>query len=227
MLVKNWMSKAVITIDANDSMTVATRMLKEHDIRMLPVMKHSKLVGVITDRDLKRASASDATTLEIHELLFLVSKIKVMDIMTKDPLTVPPDYTIEETAQRLLSNKISGVPVVNSEERLLGVITQADIFMAIISLTGLKKRGVQFAFQLEDRSGSINEVADIIRRYGGSMASILTSYERVPEGYRKVYIRMYGVDRPKLQELIEALKATAPLIYMVDFRENHREIYET
>lgn len=227
MLVKNWMSKAVITIDANDSMTVATRMLKEHDIRMLPVMKHSKLVGVITDRDLKRASASDATTLEIHELLFLVSKIKVMDIMTKDPLTVPPDYTIEETAQRLLSNKISGVPVVNSEERLLGVITQADIFMAIISLTGLKKRGVQFAFQLEDRSGSINEVADIIRRYGGSMASILTSYERVPEGYRKVYIRMYGVDLPKLQELIEALKATAPLIYMVDFRENHREIYET
>ena len=226
MLVKNWMSKEAVTVDANDSMTAATKMLKEHHIRMLPVMKHGKLVGVVTDRDLKRASASDATTLEIHELLFLVSKIKVADIMTKDPLTVPPDYTIGETAELLLDNKISGVPVVENGGRLVGVITEADVFRAIISLTGLQKKGVQFAFQLEDRSGSINEVADIIRNYGGSLASILTSYEQVPEGYRKVYIRMYGVDRPNLQELIEKLKATAPLLYMVDFRENIREVYE-
>lgn len=226
MLVKNWMSKKAITIDTNDSMTAATKMLKGNDIRMLPVMKHGKLVGVVTDRDLKRASASDATTLEIHELLFLVSKIKVADIMTKDPLTVPPDYTIGETAELLLENKISGVPVVENGGRLVGVITQADVFRAIISLTGLQKKGVQFAFQLEDRSGSINEVADIIRNYGGSLASILTSYEQVPEGYRKVYIRMYGVDRHNLQELIEKLKATAPLLYMVDFRENIREVYE-
>ncbi|MCF8082668.1 MAG: CBS and ACT domain-containing protein [Deltaproteobacteria bacterium] len=226
MLVKNWMSKEAVSVDANDSMTAATKMLKEYDIRMLPVMKHGKLVGVVTDRDLKRASASDATTLEIHELLFLVSKIKVADIMTKDPLTVPPDYTIGETAELLLDNKISGVPVVENGGRLVGVITEADVFRAIISLTGLQKKGVQFAFQLEDRSGSINEVADIIRNYGGSLASILTSYEQVPEGYRKVYIRMYGVDRPNLQELIEKLKATAPLLYMVDFRENIREVYE-
>lgn len=226
MLVKNWMSKKAITVDANDSMTAATKMLKEHDIRMLPVMKHGKLVGVVTDRDLKRASASDATTLEIHELLFLVSKIKVADIMTRDPLTVPPDYTIGETAELLLEKKISGVPVVENGDQIVGIITEADVFRAIISLTGLKKKGVQFAFQLEDRSGSINEVADIIRNYGGSLASILTSYEQVPKGYRKVYIRMYGLDRPKLHELIEKLKATAPLLYMVDFRENKREVYE-
>ncbi len=94
MLVKNWMSKEVITIDVNNSMMDATKKLKEHDIRMLPVMEKGKLVGVITDRDLKGASASDANTLEIHELLFLLSKIKVGDIMAKDPITVPLDYTI-------------------------------------------------------------------------------------------------------------------------------------
>jgi len=104
MLVKNWMSKDVITIDVNDSMTDATKKLKEHDIRILPVMKKGELVGVITDRDLKKASASNATTLEVHELLFLLSKVKVGDIMTKNPITVPLDYTIGETAELLLED---------------------------------------------------------------------------------------------------------------------------
>jgi acetoin utilization protein AcuB len=104
MLVKNWMSKNVITVDVNDSMQDAMKNLKEHDIRMLPVMKKGKLVGIITDRDLKKASASDATTLEVHELLYLLMKIKVKDIMTRDVITVPPDYTVEETAQVLQKN---------------------------------------------------------------------------------------------------------------------------
>ena len=225
MLVKNWMSKEVISIDVNDSMANATKKIKEHDIRMLTVMKQGKLVGVITDRDLKKASASNVNTLEIHELLYVLSKIKVGDIMTKVPITVPPDYTIGETADLLLENKISGVPVINNEGRISGVITQADIFRAIISLTGLKKKGVQFAFELEDRSGSIAEVADIIRNYGGKMACILTSYDHVRKGHRKVYIRTYGIDRPKLQQLKEKLKEAADLLYMVDFRENEREIY--
>ena len=225
MLVKNWMSKEVITIDVNDSMTNATKKLKEHDIRMLPVMKQGELVGVITDRDLKKASASNVNTLEIHELLYVLSKIKVVDIMTKVPITVPSDYTIGETADLLLENKISGVPVINNGGQVSGVITEADIFRAIISLTGLKKKGVQFAFELEDRSGSISEVADIIRNYGGNMACILTSYDRVRKGHRKVYIRAYGIDRPKLQQLKEKLKEAADLLYMVDFRENEREIY--
>ena len=188
-------------------------------------MEKGKLVGIITDRDLKEASASDANTLDIHELLYLLSRIKVSDIMTKDPMTVPLDYTIGETAEFLLENKISGVPVIKNGGQVSGVITQTDIFRAIISLTGLKKKGVQFAFELEDRPGSINEVADIIRKYGGSMASILTSYDQVQEGHRKVYIRMYGIDRPKLSLLKEELKVKAALLYMVDFRENERETY--
>ena len=107
MLVKNWMSKNVITVDEKDSMQNAMQHLKEHDIRMLPVMKKGKLVGIITDRDLKKASASDATTLEVHELLYLLTKIKVKDIMTRDVITVPPDFTAEETAQVLQKNRIS------------------------------------------------------------------------------------------------------------------------
>ncbi|MBW1978715.1 MAG: CBS domain-containing protein [Deltaproteobacteria bacterium] len=225
MLVKNWMSSKVITVDAEDFMQKAIRLLKENDIRRLPVMKKDQLVGIVTDRDLKRASASDATALEIHELLYLIDKIKVSEVMSKDPISVPPDFTIEETAEVLLNNKISGVPVINHDGKIVGIITQTDLFRALISLTGIGKRGIQFAFQLEDRPGSIKEVADIIRKYGGRMVSILSTYEGVPAGERKVYIRMYDIDRTLLPKLKEELRKEAKVLYMVDHRENRRELY--
>jgi len=225
MLVKNWMSKKVITVDLNDSMQDAMKLLKEHGIRMLPVMKKDKLVGIVTDRDLKKASASDATTLEIHELLYLLTKIKVKDIMSKDLITVPPDYTAEETAQVLLKNKISGVPVVDDNGHVVGTITQTDLFRVLISLTGIGNGGIQFGFQVEDRPGSIKELADIIRGYGGRMVSILSSYDDVPEGYRKVYIRMRSIERSELSKLIQELESRAGLLYMIDHTENNREIF--
>jgi len=101
MLVKNWMSKNVITIGEEDSMQQAATLMREHRIRMLPVMGKGELVGVVSDTDLKRASASGATMLDIHELLYLISKIKISDIMTRNPITVPYDYTVEEAAQLL------------------------------------------------------------------------------------------------------------------------------
>jgi len=225
MLVSNWMSKNVITIDVDDSMQNALKLMKENDIRMLPVLKKGKLVGVVTDRDLKRASASDATTLDIHELLYLISKIKVGSIMSKNPITVPQNFTVEETAQVLLENKISGLPVVDQNGEVVGIITQTDLFRVLISLTGVGKGGIQFAFQLEDRPGSIKEVADVIRKYGGRMVSILSSYDKVPDGYRKVFVRMHSIDRSRLKQLQVELSRMVALIYMVDHRENLREIY--
>jgi acetoin utilization protein AcuB len=224
MLVKNWMSKNVITINEDDSMQEALKLMKQHNIRMMPVLKNGQLVGVLTDRDLKRASASDATTLDVHELLYLISKIKVKSIMSKSPISVPPDLTVEETAEVLLNNKISGAPVVDDSGKVVGTITQTDLFRVLIALTGVGKRGIQFAFQAEDRPGSIKELADIIRRYGGRMVSILSSYENVPAGYRKVYIRMHNIERSQLANLKQELSKVATLLYLVDHRENRREI---
>jgi acetoin utilization protein AcuB len=199
------MSKEVITADVNDSMHDAIKLLKEHDIRMLPVTKKGKLVGIVTDRDLKRASASDATVLEIHELIYILHNLKVEEIMTKNP--------------------ISGTIVVDHEGQIMGTITQRDIFRVLLSLTGLSKRGISCAFMVEDRSGSIKEVTDIIRKYGGRMASILSSYERIPKGHRRIYVRMYDIERLRLPALKEELKEKAALLYMVDHRENKRELY--
>jgi len=225
LLVENWMNPNVITVDADDSMLDATKMLKEHNIRHLPVLEKGKLVGVITDRDLKRASPSDATALEAHELLYLIANIKVREIMTKNPITVPYNYTIEEAAEILLQAKISGMPVVDKDGDVIGTITQTDLFRVLISLTGVGKKGVQFAFLLEDRPGSIKDVADVIRAYGGRMASILSSYEKAPEGHRYVYIRMYDVNREKMPQLKEELKKKAKMLYIVDSRDNKREIF--
>lgn len=227
MLVRDWMSKEVITIDADETMQQAIGLLKEYNIRMLPVMKDSKLVGIITDRDLKRASASDATSLDIHELMYLISKIKVKDIMTRKPVTVSWDFTVEEAAEVLLKDKISGTPVIGSQGEIVGVITKSDIFKVLISLSGIGKRGIQMAIQIEDRPGSLKGVTRAIRDLGGRMVSILTSYDRVPEGFRNVYIRFFDLDRNVLETLKENVSEIAKVLYMVDHRENKREIFET
>ncbi len=226
MLVQNWMSKNVITINVEQSMEDAVKLLKKNGIHMLPVMKKGKLVGIVTDRDLKRAQASDATSLDIHEILYLLSTIKIGHMMSKYPISVPSDFTIEETADILLKNKISGVPVVDSKGNIVGVITKNDLFRALISLSGFGQKGVQFAFLLEDRPGSIKEVGDIIRKFNARMVSILSTYDNIPDGFRKVIIRIYGIDRQTLPVLKEELKKTAQLLYMVDHRDNIREIYQ-
>jgi len=111
------------------------------------------------------------------------------------------------------------------KKKVVGVITQTDIFKALISLTGVGKKGIQFAFKVEDKPGSIKDVTDIIRKHGGRIVSILSSYEHVPEGYRKVYIRDYGIERKELKQLKNELKEKANLLYLVDHRENKREVY--
>jgi len=221
MLVGNWMTKDVISVDVNDSMQDAARLIRKHKIKRLPVMENGKLVGIVTDRDLKRASASDVTTLEIHELLFLISEIKISDIMTKDPITIPLDYTIDEAAQILLEHKLSGAPVVDNEGQVAGVITQTDIFRVLVLFTGVKKAGIQFAFQLEDRPGSIKEVSDIMRNYGCLLVSILSGQD-VQAGYRRGYIRVRDCDPERLEELKEELKAKSNVLYVMDHAKRNK-----
>jgi len=226
MLVKNWMSKEVITVDADDSMQNAIFIIQEKKIKLLPVLKQDNLVGIITDRDLKKASPSDATTLDMHELMYLISKVKVRDLMTKEVYTVQPDLTVEEAAAILLAKRISGLPVVDKQNRLVGVITQSDIFRVIISLTGMGKKGVQFAVRLKDLPGPIKETREIISNYGARTASILSSNDNAPQGYIHVYFRIYQIDREKLPLLIKEIEQKGTMLYVVDHREEKRTIYD-
>ena len=224
MLVINWMSTRLVGVDPDDSMSQAIRLLKENHIGRLPVIKEGKLVGIVSDKDLKRAGASDATALEVHELAYLLSRVKIKDIMTPKPKTVHIYDTIEEAALVMLENKISGVPVVDDSGAVVAMLTQSDIFRALISLTGVTRGGVQFAVDLPDEPGSIKQAADVVRRYGGRMVSILTSYARVAEGRRRVYFRMKSIDRSKLMQIKEELSQVGVLLYVLDSREHTKEL---
>jgi acetoin utilization protein AcuB len=116
------MSKNVITIGLKGSLKEANKLMKSNNIRCLPVLKQDNLVGIFTDRDLKRASASGANSLEVHELYYILEKVRIYEVMTRTSITVEPYYTIDEIAQILLSYKISSVPVVE-DEKLVGIIT--------------------------------------------------------------------------------------------------------
>jgi len=225
MLVKDWMSKNVITVDIADSLQHAVNLTMEHQISMLPVLEDGKLVGVVTDRDLKRASPSDAAVLDIREIIYAMSRLEVGAIMSRYPATVPLNHTIEETAECLLKNKISGAPVVDEEGNVKGIITKSDLFKAMITLSGLRKKGVLFGLLLEDQPGSIKEITDMMRSHEGRLVSILTSYEKAPEGYRNVYIRASDINRKRLEQLKEEIRQKAKLLYVVDHRENTREIF--
>jgi acetoin utilization protein AcuB len=222
MLVKGWMTSDVLTVDEDTSMMKASQIMKENNIRRLPVMRKGKLVGVVTDRDIKEASPSKATTLDVHELYYLLSELKLKDIMSKGLVTIGPEETVEKAAVKMLEHRISGLPVVNDRGKVVGIITQGDIFKVLVSLTGVYRGGIQFAFNLEDRPGSIKEVADTVRKHGGRMVSILSSYDMCDENCRHVYIRIKDLPEDKLKALTDDLDKNFILLYSV--KDNMKDI---
>ncbi|UCD88237.1 MAG: CBS domain-containing protein [Desulfobacterales bacterium] len=216
MLVKSWMSPDVISVDEDTPMMKASIIMKEKKIRCLPVVdKKGKLVGIVTDNDLRDASPSKATTLDMYELNYLLSTIRVSSIMTKNLVFVRPDETVEFAAILMLENKISALPVIHHNSSLVGIITQTDIFKALISITGVYTGGIQFGLSLEDRPGSIGEAADLIRSYGGRIVSILSTREMAEEGRYNVYIRTIPLPEDKIRSLVRELEGRFVVLYTV------------
>jgi acetoin utilization protein AcuB len=226
MLVRNWMCRPPVTVKADAPLQEAIDLMTQYKVHILPVVDKDLLTGVITDSDIKRASTSELISLEDPEAAKSISRIKVKAIMNKKPLTVADDQTIEEAAALLFVHDISGAPVMDQTGKIVGVITKNDIFRVVISLTGTKKKGVQFGLKLKDRPGAIKEVTDLIREHGGRIASILSTTKADEEDYFNVYIRAYGLNLSNRSRLKEAIRNRAELLYAVDHEEGTREIYE-
>lgn len=190
MLIKDWMAKDPVTISEDTSMIKAIHIMKERRFRRLPVVAAGRLVGMVTDRDLKEAAPSKATTLDVHELYYLLAELQVKEIMSHNPLSVSQDDTVEHAAQIMLDHTISGLPVVDTQGKVVGIITQSDVFRAFMDITGVLQGGVQFALRLPDRPGLIKEVVDLLRSRGARFVSLLSSYAKAQEGFRDVYIRV-------------------------------------
>ncbi len=214
MLIKDWMSKTPIVAKPGTSIMKAAKMLKESNIRRLPVVDDDgKLIGIVSDRDIKEASPSKATTLDMHELYYLLSEIKVADIMTKKVVAVRPEDTVEKAAVLMMRNHVGGLPVVADGGIVVGVITDSDIFKVLVSITGVLSGGLQFAFELPDATGSLKAVLDDLRAQNARILSILTSYEQSKPGFRRVYIRVKAMDEAQNNALVERLKSNHDLLY--------------
>jgi len=215
MLIKDWMTKNPITISDDTSMIKAIHIMNEHRFRRLPVVSQGKLVGMVTDRDLKEASPSRATTLDVHELYYLLAELQVSEIMSRNPVSVSQDDTVEHAAQIMLEHTISGLPVVNFEGHLAGIITQSDIFRAFMHISGILQGGVQFGLRLEDRPGILKEVADQMRNRGGRLVSLLTYYRSPEENTRDVYLRVKGLSAEAITKIKAELEKRFEVIYVI------------
>lgn len=224
MIIKNWMSKNVITADINHSLHTAMRLITQHDIGSLPVMKKGKMVGMVSAEDIRRALITTTTSAD-GQTTGAIDGTKVSEIMKENMVLVSLFSTLDEVAEILLRNKIASAPVMDENGDIAGIITKSDICKALISLAGKTKKEFDFGLQVEDSAGSIKVITDIIRSLGGRIASILISYDEVPDGFRNVYIRVYNIEREKLDELKSKLMPAATMLYMFDYMKPSRQIF--
>ena len=131
MLVNELMNRGAVNIDANDSLTEAINLVNSLNIGRLMVMQKGKLVGIVSDRDLRRAAPSNATDLENHEMRYLLDKVKIKEIMTPNPVTVRQHDTVAHAAKIMNEKKISGLPVVDQANRVIGVLSRSDILRSV------------------------------------------------------------------------------------------------
>lgn len=170
MFVGERMSRPVISVSPDAPINDVLAMFKKEHIRRAPVLKEGKLVGIVSERDLLHATTSSVTTLSIWELNYLISKVKVKDVMTKKVITVSKDTPIEEAARIMADKKIGGLPVVDGE-RVVGVITETDLFKIFLELMGARDKALRVTATIEDKPGELAKVTKAIAEAGGNFVS--------------------------------------------------------
>jgi len=174
MIVAKRMKRHPAFVDEGDSMKKAMDLLKENEIRHLPVLKDGKLVGILSERDIKQASPSPATALEIREIYYLLAKVKVKQIMTRRPYTITSTATIEEAALILREKKIGCLPVVD-DGKLVGILTETDILDAFIESMGVGGPGYRVELALPNKPGMLFEVLKLLKDFDANIVSVATS----------------------------------------------------
>jgi acetoin utilization protein AcuB len=191
----------------------ASKLMKDKGFQHLPVVRQGRLTGIVSDRDLKEAHPSKATTLDIHELYYPLDKLQVKKVMSKNPHTVSGNETTDKAAALMLKHDISALPVVDQKGDLQGIITKGDVFRAMVSVSGIYQAPLQLCVEIEDRPGSIRKVTDVIRANGGRIVSMISTYEQAPQGFRHLYVRTKNVQDEKA--LFSELEGKFKLIYRI------------
>jgi acetoin utilization protein AcuB len=204
MLVQNWMTRDVVTVEADTPFLEARLILKDKKIRHLPVVDSGKLIGVVTDRDLKEAAPSGATTLDVYEVNYLLLKMTVRDLIKKAPVTVKPTNSVEKAALLMHDHKIGCLPVVDEAGSLVGMITETDLLGVMVEILGYKEKGTRIAFQVPDTPEACQELVHVLRDFRLDLRSLVTCALHTRPGYRDFVIRVKG---EQADALVKELKA--------------------
>lgn len=189
MIVARRMMRNPVFVDEGDSMKKAMDILKEKEIRHLPVLKGGeKLVGIVTERDIKQASPSPATALEIREIYYLLDKVKVKQIMTRRVHTVSSTTSIEEAALILREKKIGCLPVVDGG-KLVGILTETDILDAFLDSLGVHGTGYRVELALPNKPGILFEVLKLIKDFDANIVSVASASHEDP-GMKVLILRI-------------------------------------
>ena len=180
MLVKERMKRDPVTAKKDDSFRYALKLIRKEGIRHLPVLDGKRLVGIVTDRDLRQSAPSPATTLEVHELNYLLERLTIEAIMTKTVITVSPETGLLEAARLLLTHKIGCLPVVEHGD-LVGIITEGDMLRALVDLQERAEGGPMTELMVEDRPGALEVVTTAL----GSAPATVVSGTTVRQGERR------------------------------------------
>lgn len=170
MYVRNYMAKDPVSITRKTTIADALDLMRRHNIRRLPVMEHDELVGIVTDRDLREISPSPATSLSIFELNYLLAKAKIGDFIPKRQKVhvIDADAFVEEAALVMREHKVGALPVL-SEGQLVGIITETNIFDALIEIMGLNEEGVKVSLEAADKPGVLAEITQVIGTAGANI----------------------------------------------------------
>jgi acetoin utilization protein AcuB len=205
MKVKHWMTKDPITVSPETLAVEAQKIMKENRIRRLPVVEKGKLAGMVTFRNLIEAAPSSGSSLSIHELNYLIMKIKVKDLMKKNVITVSPEDTVIDTIVRGVDKGIGGFPVVDEQGRLVGIITETQIARAMIHLFGTETRKEIICLENVDlQPGTFGKIVTLVEKLGINIISMF-SLPRRTTNLMRVYIRIKSGQREEAtQELKKA-----------------------
>ncbi len=214
MLVKDRMSSPAITVNADLSMHEALNLMRTKRVRRFPVVdRHNHLVGIVSERDLLHAAPSDVTTLSVWEVHYLLSKITVEKLMTRNVITVTEDTPLEEAARIMADQKIGGVPVVRNST-VVGIITETDLFKVFLELLGARDPGIRLSARVPDVPGELAKLTQAVFAAGGNIVALGTFLgESTSE--RQVLVKVDGLTADKLQAALEPL-----VTRIVDVRES-------
>ena len=197
MYVKNRMTSNPYTIAFDAPITEVIELMREKNLKRVPVVHGDKVVGMLTQGDLQKVSPTKATTLSIFEINYLLSKTKVSDAMTKEVITISPDALLEEAAVLMRDNKISTLAV-EKEGKLVGIITESDIFEAFIDLLGFRDVGSRITVQASDTPGVLADITEIFRDLDSNITHI-AAY-RGSNGFSDVVIRTNTINTDDIEK---------------------------